>query len=493
MPEPSSPQDTTPAPRGTPAADRGPDPGPGGRPPVAVAVAVVVGCALRLTGLGVHSLWFDEVATVQTALDADPLARLAEDRHPPLAFLAFRGWAALLGPGDTALRLLPALLGCGALALFALAAVRLLGRRGGTAAAALWAVAPFHVWISQEVRMYAFVELAAVAALAAQTLGRGRARLLALAASGFLAVGSHYMGVLVVAAAAGVALARATLRPATWRSEAAGAGAVALGALAWTPWILWMVPRQLATEWGFQARLAPRDLAELPVRQVLTELDAVPAPLAPLVWGLGALLLAGLAWSAVRAARAGGPERIATAAWATPVVAALVLTALGPANFTPRYLVAAAPGFALAVAGGLAQVPPRRLGLALASAAVLGSLGVTLQHRRANHREDYRTALAEVAARWRPGDGVLSITGTPGRTSRAPLEHYLRDAPGPLGAVLDWEDVAGGPYTRGRLHVVVRGAHYTRDRLAALRARYEVLEESPDRLGVTRLLLRARP
>ncbi len=480
------------------SSTRTPKPEEHGAATVSALVAVVIlGCALRLTGLDVHSLWFDELATIQIASSSDVLRALELDRHPPLSFLAFRAWSEAFGSDAATLRLLPAVVSCIALALFAGVARSVLRPLAGLAATALFAVAPFHVWIAQEVRMYAFLELAAVLVLGAVRIESARRRLPLLVASCALAVGTHYMGVLVVATAAGVAVAQVLAHRSPPRRAAADTVAAALGALLWTPWILRMVPGQMQSDWGYQARLAPRDLIELPVRQVLTELDVVPAALAPVGYAVSAVLLLGLATSLVRAAvRREEADLFAAAAWVAPVAAAAALTLFLPPNFTPRYLTAASPGVALAIAVGLASIPwsaVRGIGLA---GVLLGALGLTYLHRQGNQREDFRTACAEIRAQWRPGDAILGVTGTPGATPRLAFDHYFRDDAALLASCLTWEDVADPAQRRsiaGRLHVVVREAHYTRDRLAALRDGFEVLDESPWREGVLRLRLQPRP
>ena len=74
---------------------------------------------VRLTGLGVHSLWYDEDCSLGVGLADDPIAVLRRDHHPPLFYYLVRGWAALGGEADAWLRLLPALLSCATVLLFA--------------------------------------------------------------------------------------------------------------------------------------------------------------------------------------------------------------------------------------------------------------------------------------------------------------------------------------------------------------------------------------
>jgi mannosyltransferase len=119
----------------------------------------LVALAVRFYGLTYHSLWFDEVmSTFWAAKPTSEIWRvglsLAQDKHPPLYYLALHGWTALFGPGDVAVRSLGAIIG--ALAVVPVYGIgkTLGGVRAGAFAALLVALNPFLVWYSQEARMF---------------------------------------------------------------------------------------------------------------------------------------------------------------------------------------------------------------------------------------------------------------------------------------------------------------------------------------------------
>lgn len=453
-------------------------------------VLVVVGCLLRLTGLEVHSFWYDEGITMHVALAPDVIEALRGDRHPPVSFWAFRAWARLGGESDGWLRLLPALLSCASLALFAGLARGLLDRRAATAAIALFALSPFHVWHGQEVRMYAFVEcatlLALVGALGRQPVGSS----LACLAGTALAVGSHYMGVLVVPA--GIALI-------TWRNWSAGiarrlmvpqVAALILGALVWVPWWVAVLPDQLATDWGNQLRASLRDLAELPIRLLLVELDVLSPSFDFVTYLSSAAILIALgvgAWAGLREPR--GPNASAAILFIVPVLAALALAAVLPPNFTPKYLITASPGLALLVGSGAVAIRWRWLSWTVLGAALLGCSALVLLHRQGNHREDFRSACEEVVRTWRAGDRILVITGTPTGHSESTVRHYLKFDPAMESALTAWEPWQGAGPTPHRTHVIYRSAKYAEDRMQHVRDTTRVLEESPERFRVRWLLV----
>lgn len=120
---------------------------------------------LRLARLTFQPLWADEGYSVYFAsLDWGPLtAATAADIHPPLYYYLLKLWMSVFGPGELALRALSVLFGVATVALTFAFAKRLGGTAVGVLAALAMAVSPFHIYYSQEVRMYALAGLLAVA------------------------------------------------------------------------------------------------------------------------------------------------------------------------------------------------------------------------------------------------------------------------------------------------------------------------------------------
>lgn len=122
---------------------------------------LLIALALRLYRLGDANLWWDEalaVWAVRKGLGGVTLWT-ASDVHPPLFFWSLWAWVQAFGESEFALRLLPALFG-----VFTVAVVYLLGRLvggelTGLLASLLTALSRFHVWWSQELRMYVLAGL----------------------------------------------------------------------------------------------------------------------------------------------------------------------------------------------------------------------------------------------------------------------------------------------------------------------------------------------
>ena len=122
-----------------------------------IGLIVVAGVLLRLYRLDVQSLWADEglqYFVASAAHFSDVLDRMDRTFHPPLSFLVshvFLKW----GDPEVFLRLPSALLGIGSLLLCYVVAKRLTSPLVALFAMLVLAVSPFHIWYSQDGRMYA--------------------------------------------------------------------------------------------------------------------------------------------------------------------------------------------------------------------------------------------------------------------------------------------------------------------------------------------------
>ena len=133
------------------------------------AVGVVfLAAVVRLVGLGTPSLWLDEAFSHLFATLPLPLAweaMLVDAVHPPLYYLLLRPWLALAGESEFALRFPSAVAGVLTVALLYRVGRVWLGERAAFWAALLLALNPFHLWYSQEARMYALLALLSLAVL----------------------------------------------------------------------------------------------------------------------------------------------------------------------------------------------------------------------------------------------------------------------------------------------------------------------------------------
>lgn len=129
--------------------------------------AVLAGAAMRVHGLGEHSLWNDELSTWYRLGPGPGSARfwnwIQRDVHPPGYLVLMSFWVDLFGDSEASLRAPSALAGVLLIPLVYGLARSVYGSLTGAVAAWLTAVSPFFLWYSQEARAYELVTLCVVA------------------------------------------------------------------------------------------------------------------------------------------------------------------------------------------------------------------------------------------------------------------------------------------------------------------------------------------
>ena len=132
-----------------------------------------------------QSVWFDEAYSIIVA--KQPLVELLRltgvDTHPPLYYILLKGWAALFGWSEFALRSLSVLALGGAVIFGGLLIKRMFGVRAALITLPFLVFAPFLLRYGFEIRMYALASLIGVAAsyvlvLAAEAKAKQRQQLL---------------------------------------------------------------------------------------------------------------------------------------------------------------------------------------------------------------------------------------------------------------------------------------------------------------------------
>ena len=405
---------------------------------LAVLALTAFALALRLYRLEFQSLWWDEGISLYLArLDIPSLTthkNFGIDLHPPLYHLLLAGWCQLAGSSVFAARLLSAVAGALIVPVVYYLGRRVFGPACGQIGALLLSVSPFHVFYSQEVRMYSLMPLLGLLStvLALRILERRKARLgewVALVAVNVAGLYTYYyLGLLVLAEN----LAFAAVLGLGWRRrEARLAPAVgwlvaqAVTVLLYLPW--------LATLWrlfasGAATAVPPETAVHHSLLSYLKECllafgigFARPAPWAGYVaWLTLALAVLGLV---TRPKSKVGWWLIALGI-AVALAGAYAVMLRRP-FFYPRFIVYAAPLLYVLVGAGVARLlaaggsPATRSVRALGPVLGLGGLVLLLggdAQSLASHytwpRTDYSSAnyrvlLDTLAQHARPGDGVV--------------------------------------------------------------------------------------
>jgi mannosyltransferase len=355
---------------------------------VLLSLVTLLALGLRLYGLDVQSLWYDEGFSVYLAsMDlAEITARTAADIQPPLYYYLLHGWIALFGDSEVALRSLSALFGILAVPLIYAVAVKLFrSQLAGLLGALLFAVSPLHIWYGQEVRMYTLLTFLALLSSYLLLLALQAERWWEMAGlwtgytlASVAALYTHYFAFFVLAFHAIYLLvvwwARG-FRPAHLLWGGVASGTVTM--LAYLPWLPNLIDRYGAdvSYWPGQLKL-PEILVDIAVSFVGGESVSEAAGLL-LAAGYGLVLavcLLALLFDAARQdGRRAGQEPAALPSSYHPLLFLLLYLLLPPAlilalsynspKFNARYVMLSQPALLFLLAGGLASLWKRGAGL----------------------------------------------------------------------------------------------------------------------------------
>ncbi|NLE75933.1 MAG: hypothetical protein GX605_04175 [Chloroflexi bacterium] len=394
--------------------------------PAGLLALLVLGLGLRLVGITFQPLWWDEGYSVYFA--ALPLGEMvrqtAVDIHPPLYYALLHGWIGLWGPSVSALRWLSVLAGLAAVPLAFALGRAWWGARAGWLAGALLTLSPFHIYYSQEVRMYALVATLGLAATALYVrlwrAGKGGSRWAWVGYGAALAAAlytQYFAAFLLLAHALHTLWA---LRPPSTRRLAVRLlGAQGAAGLCFVPWLAYAGPKlwlYVGYKVGQDADRPLGLLAYLGRHLAAMGSGHWEGGLAD-GWWLGLLPVAFtavlLAWPRRRHRPAGLP--LLGLLLAVPLLGGFLVNQAAP--FAPqrgeRLLLLAAPAFLLLLAGALVQAWRRWRPLFWAGSAALlaiwaAALGAFYTVERYPN-DDPRPLVARVAAVSTRDDVVVCV------------------------------------------------------------------------------------
>ena len=383
---------------------------------VLVLLLLLAAWAWRLHGLDAQSLWRDETDSLRFA--TRPLAQVLGNftrpgENGPLYFLLLRPWLTLAGHSEYALRFPSALAGLLALPLILVWGRRLFALDVGLLAALLLAVNPYHLWYSQEAKMYALLVVVVMLALwaFAQALRRGGWwRWLIWLALSSACLYVHVLGVLVLPVQMVWFLVTPQWRR-RWRSYVVALAVLVLPyvPLVWWQWALLTNPdfrtghpfvpldQLLLTIWSAQIQGIPQRPSAL-----------VLAP--PIFLLLAALFLKPRQETHLPEPEVTRPRLLCLSWWLIPVLGVFLISLVTPI-FTDRYVIWVLPALLLLLALGAHRLSEHNRWLAAVVLAMLLGFQVWVgwQQSTTPIKSDFRSAAAYVTAVRRPEDITLFL------------------------------------------------------------------------------------
>ncbi|MFW6062875.1 MAG: glycosyltransferase family 39 protein [Chloroflexota bacterium] len=167
---------------------------------LSVVGTVALGSTLRLYGLGDWSFWIEEHHSLRHAANMTSLQDVLTSMRPVFSLL-LKPVLALFGVSEWSARLVPAIAGTATIPYLFWEVRRLFGTRTAVIAALLLAIAPWHIYWSQNARFYTLLLLLSTASLLSfyRALENDSLPYLALAFVTFaLSVATHMLGALLL-------------------------------------------------------------------------------------------------------------------------------------------------------------------------------------------------------------------------------------------------------------------------------------------------------
>ncbi|MEM7533811.1 MAG: glycosyltransferase family 39 protein [Chloroflexota bacterium] len=433
---------------------------------VLLIIGLFVGFALRLYRLGAESLWYDETVSIYLARRTIPdlIAHTARDIHPPGYYLFLHLWGLLTQPtiahGLEFLFAWPSLFfGVLIMGLIYALGSQLYTPHIGLLALWLTAINPFHLWYSQEVRMYtvgAALGLLCFWALLTYQRKGTRQSLLLYAICAALGMYTLYYFMFLLMTLNVIALLTLFTKMSDklrWYTQWLLAQVGAL--LIWLPWlpIFWR-----------QATDPPVPPWRVPWQTLPEFLDAIAESLAvfvvgqssgqPWIWAFITLIV--LFQFAYNLRRSQPEKRLVAISLLLYIMLPMLLIYVITLTITPlyhvRYLFTYAPPFALLLALGIhspsamgnvmnpvrSRWQPQMIVQIFAVMIILVGSVMSLQRfwfAPPYRADDHRTAVTDLANNWRPGDVILVNAGWVHTILDTYWPHEGDVVPPPLAAV----------------------------------------------------------
>jgi len=368
---------------------------------------LLVAWAWRLYGLVVQSLWRDEVDSLRFATRELPQVLAAFTRpgeNGPLYYLLLHPWLVWMGHGEYALRWTSVLFGLLALPLIFIWGRRFFNPTVGLIAALLLAVNPYHLWYSQEARMYAVLIVVTMIALwsFADAIERGKWwRWFIWLALTTICIYIHVLSILLVP----LQIVWLLLVPRWRRRWLSYLLALAFLILPYLPVVWWQWA--LLTDSGFNTGHPFVSLQRMSLTLFVAQVEGIASRpgvwiFAPVIFLLLAALFYTRRWTRARL--------LTLTWWLLPPLGVFVISLFSPV-FTDRYLIWTLPALLILIAVGAYVIGKRYRWLAVILVGTLIGIQLWSGWRQMTQpiKSDFRSAAAYISPLRQPEDVTLFL------------------------------------------------------------------------------------
>ncbi|HWP93852.1 MAG TPA: glycosyltransferase family 39 protein [Thermodesulfobacteriota bacterium] len=172
---------------------------------LALAAVLLIGLFLRLYDLGGESVWLDEAFSIQMAKSnlSGVIEATTQDTYPPLYPILLHYWVGFLGDSEFSTRFMSVLFGFLAVLMIYKVGILVSDRETGILSALILALSNFHIYYSQEARMYSLMVLLTLASMyffLRMLKSEGRADSIGYILSSSLLMYTHIYGLFIIIA-----------------------------------------------------------------------------------------------------------------------------------------------------------------------------------------------------------------------------------------------------------------------------------------------------
>ncbi len=228
---------------------------------IKISAIILIAFALRLYRLGEYDYWFDEILCVfQRNNISEILSGRILDSNPPLYFLILNFWGRF-SESEFWMRLPSVLFAIITILLVYSFTKKIIGDKSALAASFILAISPFHIYYSQEVKMYSLFILLSFISFSSlvMALEEGDKKyFISYSIATALALYTHYFAIYMLCVEAGAVILFLIFSKAEKKTLKRLALALASVALIYMPWLPIMLREHFFNTSGFVTTWIPK-------------------------------------------------------------------------------------------------------------------------------------------------------------------------------------------------------------------------------------------
>jgi len=166
---------------------------------------IAAGFMLRIYAIDHRSMWVDEESSIHFAEKSanNILAYADKETHPPLYYLILHHWINLFGESEAAVRSLSLIFGVVSIFLIYKTGKLMFSKEAGIISALILTLSAFHIYVSQEARMYSMMAMLALMSMYLFIMMQKKKSIyldISYILSSTLLIYSHIYGIFIIAA-----------------------------------------------------------------------------------------------------------------------------------------------------------------------------------------------------------------------------------------------------------------------------------------------------